>query len=52
VKLTELIQLLQKDLEVNGDRDAVLETERQLLPNKTYDLSIDATGSRFVLRAR
>jgi hypothetical protein len=36
VKKTELIELLQADIEENGDGDVVIQTQRALLHNSSY----------------
>jgi hypothetical protein len=41
VKTSEWIAFLQKDLEARGDRDVVLTTDGQLLPNTSYDIFPD-----------
>jgi len=53
VTKTELIKMLQDDLEQNGDGDVVIRTVNQLRPNSLWSVSkyITADGRRFVLGA-
>jgi hypothetical protein len=55
VKLSELIELLQEELEerdiITADKEVVIETDsKQLYPNATYSFEIDADAHRVVLR--
>lgn len=51
MKLYEFLEAQGLHLEVDvPDREIVIETDKQLLPNASYDFEVDADAHRIVLR--